>query len=164
MATFEFKLPDLGEGVVEGEIVKWLVKPGDSIEEDQGVVELMTDKATVTVPAPSAGRVVSVHGKEGEIAKVHHAWSPDDGDLGDALAAAAVGPGGIDRWPGCLRRGAMAARAVDAEKVLATPVTRRMAREHGLDLAAISGSGPQGRVLKADVQAALEISAVRPSR
>ncbi|MGZ6162389.1 MAG: biotin/lipoyl-containing protein, partial [Myxococcaceae bacterium] len=72
MATFEFKLPDLGEGVVEGEIVKWLVKPGDTIEEDQGVVELMTDKATVTVPSPRAGKVISVHGKEGEIAKVHH--------------------------------------------------------------------------------------------
>ena len=54
MATFEFKLPDLGEGVVEGEIVKWLVKPGDSVEEDQDVVELMTDKATVTVPGARA--------------------------------------------------------------------------------------------------------------
>jgi pyruvate dehydrogenase E2 component (dihydrolipoamide acetyltransferase) len=56
VATFEFKLPDLGEGVVEGEIVKWLVKPGDTVEEDQGVVELMTDKATVTVPRPARGR------------------------------------------------------------------------------------------------------------
>ncbi|HZX40414.1 MAG TPA: biotin/lipoyl-containing protein, partial [Myxococcaceae bacterium] len=72
MATFEFKLPDLGEGVTEGEIVKWLVKPGDTVEEDQNVVELMTDKATVSVPAPRAGKVVTLHGKEGEIARVHH--------------------------------------------------------------------------------------------
>src|SRR6185503_9000871 len=72
MATYEFKLPDIGEGVVEGEIVKWLVKEGDAIAEDQPVVELMTDKATVTVPAPKGGKVVRVHGKEGEMAKVHH--------------------------------------------------------------------------------------------
>ena len=71
MATFEFKLPDLGEGVVEGEIVQWLVKPGDQVGEDQGLVELMTDKATVTVPTPRAGRVLSVHGKVGDMAKVH---------------------------------------------------------------------------------------------
>ena len=92
MATFEFKLPDLGEGVVEGEIVKWLVKPGDSVEEDQGVVELMTDKATVTVPAPRAGKVVSVHGKEGEIAKVHHT-AADDGDLGRCSGRRRCGSG-----------------------------------------------------------------------
>ena len=71
MATFEFKLPDLGEGVVEGEIVKWLVAPGQVVKEDQEIVELMTDKATVTVPTPRAGKVLSLHGKEGEMAKVH---------------------------------------------------------------------------------------------
>ncbi len=157
MATFEFKLPDLGEGVVEGEIVKWLVKPGDSIEEDQGVVELMTDKATVTVPAPRAGKVVSVHGKEGEIAKVHHTLLTME-TSGDAPAAAAAAPAQASTGgPAASVAAPMAARAVDAEKVLATPVTRRMAREHGLDLAAISGTGPQGRVLKADVQAALDL-------
>ncbi len=152
MATFEFKLPDLGEGVVEGEIVKWLVKPGDTIEEDQGVVELMTDKATVTVPSPRAGKVISVHGKEGEIAKVHHTLLTMETAGGAPVAAAAASPA-----PAASSAVPLAARAIETEKVLATPVTRRMAREHGLDLAAISGTGPQGRVLKADVQAALDM-------
>src|SRR5436305_13692578 len=71
MAQFEFKLPDIGEGVVEGEIVKWLVKPGDQIVEDQPLVEVMTDKATVTIPSPRRGKVVQTLGKEGDIAKVH---------------------------------------------------------------------------------------------
>src|SRR2546430_15421655 len=69
--AFEFKLPDIGEGVVEGEIVKWLVKPGDVLTEDQPMVEVMTDKATVTIPSPKAGKVVKTVGKEGDIAKVH---------------------------------------------------------------------------------------------
>ena len=157
MATFEFKLPDLGEGVVEGEIVKWLVKPGDSVEEDQGVVELMTDKATVTVPAPRAGKVVSVHGKEGEIAKVHHTLLTMEISGGAPAPVAAAPAQASTGAPAASVAAPMAGRAVDAEKVLATPVTRRMAREHGLDLAAISGTGPQGRVLKADVQAALDL-------
>jgi len=71
MAQFEFKLPDIGEGVVEGEIVKWLVKPGDQIVEDQPLVEVMTDKATVTIPSPRRGKVMQIFGKEGDIVKVH---------------------------------------------------------------------------------------------
>src|ERR1700712_4810613 len=71
MAQFEFKLPDIGEGVVEGEIVKWLVKAGDDIVEDQPLVEVMTDKATVTTPSPRRGKVVRTVGNEGEVAKVH---------------------------------------------------------------------------------------------
>jgi pyruvate dehydrogenase E2 component (dihydrolipoamide acetyltransferase) len=73
MATYDFKLPDIGEGVVEGEIVKWLVKDGDLVAEDQPLVEVMTDKATVTIPSPKRGRVVKTHGAEGDIAKVHQA-------------------------------------------------------------------------------------------
>ena len=161
MATFEFKLPDLGEGVVEGEIVKWLVKPGDTVEEDQSVVELMTDKATVAVPAPRSGKVVSLHGKEGEIAKVHHPLltlevsgaAPATSAPAHESAAAPVAASGA----------APAARAVESTaRVLATPVTRRMAREHGIDLAAIAGTGLQGRVLKADVQAALDLGRAEP--
>ena len=71
MSTFEFKLPDIGEGVVEGEVVKWLVSPGDEVTEDQPVVEVMTDKATVTITSPKAGRVQSWGGAEGEIIAVH---------------------------------------------------------------------------------------------
>ena len=161
MATFEFKLPDLGEGVVEGEIVKWLVKPGDTVEEDQGVVELMTDKATVTVPAPRAGKVVSLHGKEGEIAKVHNLLLTLE--VSGAAAAVAAPAHAASSAPAATSAAAAPARAVESTaKVLATPVTRRMAREHGIDLAAIAGTGPQGRVLKADVQAALDVGRVEP--
>lgn len=162
MAIFEFKLPDLGEGVVEGEIVKWLVKEGDVIAEDARLVEVMTDKATVEVPSPKAGKVVKLHGKEGDVARVHHplvsievegaaATSPTHAPqltTHNAAESAAVVTAPVHATP--------AKPAVSAEKVLATPVTRRMAREHGLDLTEISGSGPQGRVTKADVVAALE--------
>jgi len=161
VATFEFKLPDLGEGVVEGEIVKWLVKPGDMVEEDQSVVELMTDKATVAVPAPRAGKVVSLHGKEGEITKVHHPLLTLEVS---GAAPAASPPSQVPAAaPAAASAAAPAVRTVEsAAKVLATPVTRRMAREHGLDLAAIAGTGPQGRVLKADVQAALDLGRSEP--
>jgi pyruvate dehydrogenase E2 component (dihydrolipoamide acetyltransferase) len=172
VATFEFKLPDLGEGVVEGEIVKWLVKPGDMVQEDQGVVELMTDKATVTVPAPRTGKVVSLHGKEGEIAKVHQPLLTLDvqGGAGAPVEVAhSPGAGAAASAPATPARASAAAtivapaRAAESQvKVLATPVTRRMAREHGLDLAAISGTGSQGRVLKADVQAALDLGRAEP--
>ncbi len=68
---FEFKLPDIGEGVVEGEVVKWLVNDGDAVQAEQPVVEIMTDKATVVIPSPKAGKVVQRSGKEGEMIKVH---------------------------------------------------------------------------------------------
>ena len=152
MATFEFTLPDLGEGVVEGEIVQWLVAAGDVVAEDQGLVELMTDKATVTVPTPRAGRVLQVHGKVGEMAKVHTPLVSLEVEGGAALSALPSIPPSAPKATSA----APAAAARTAEKVLATPVTRRMAREHGIDLGEISGSGPQGRVLKVDVVAALE--------
>src|SRR5438128_1699238 len=161
MATFEFKLPDIGEGIVEGEIVKWLVKEGDAVAEDQPLVEVMTDKATVTIPSPKRGEVLARHGKEGSMAQVHHplvtleiegaapvqavghaAGHPASSSPAPAPAAMAAANG---------QGGAVAAPAGDGRKVLATPVTRRMAREHGLNLSQVPGSGPQGRVTKADV-------------
>jgi pyruvate dehydrogenase E2 component (dihydrolipoamide acetyltransferase) len=71
MARWEFKLPDIGEGVTEGEVVTWLVKPGDVVKEDQPMVEIMTDKATVTIAAPKAGTIVATNGGVGEIVMVH---------------------------------------------------------------------------------------------
>ncbi len=160
MATYEFKLPDIGEGVVEGEIVKWLVKEGDAIAEDQPLVEVMTDKATVTIPSPKKGRVLKTHGKEGEIAKVHHTLVTLELDGAGAAAPAPASAQAAQKPAPAAQLAAAAQPAAAgngdaANKVLATPVTRRMAREHNLDLAGISGSGPQGRVTKADVVAAL---------
>ena len=180
MAQFEFKLPDIGEGVVEGEIVKWLVKPGDEIVEDQPLVEVMTDKATVTIPSPRRGKVLRTVGKEGDVAKVHSTLVVLELEGGQgaqatpsagvpAQAASALPPeqagqpaplqtAGVPQpQAGASARGAQtSAQSLgngDGRKVLATPVTRRMARELGVDLGTLQGSGPQGRVMKADVLA-----------
>jgi pyruvate dehydrogenase E2 component (dihydrolipoamide acetyltransferase) len=167
MAQFEFKLPDIGEGVVEGEIVKWLVKPGDEIIEDQPLVEVMTDKATVTIPSPRKGKILQTVGKEGEIAKVHgtlvimevaggaepapaHAPAP-------APAAAPAAPARAPTTPAAVQAAVRTSGNGDQRaKVLATPVTRRMARELGVDLGTVQGSGPVGRVMKTDVLAYVE--------
>ncbi|MDC0707988.1 dihydrolipoamide acetyltransferase family protein [Stigmatella sp. ncwal1] len=159
MALFEFKLPDLGEGVMEGELVKWHVKEGDLVKEDQVIAEVMTDKATVTVPSPKAGRVLKTHGKEGEMTKVHQVLVTLE--LEGTASSQAAGPATAPAPAPQVEKGAEVQAAgqngaASSSKVLATPLTRRMAREHGLDLSAISGSGPQGRVTKADVVAALE--------
>ncbi len=163
MATFEFKLPDIGEGIVEGEIVKWLIQEGDQIGEDQPMVEVMTDKATVTIPSPKRGRVLKRFGKEGEVAKVHQPLVVLD--LEAAGGAAAVSPqppatpvsSGIPAPGGPTTGGTTAAPHVaptpsgNGRRVLATPVTRRIAREHGVVLEKVQGTGPGGRVLKDDV-------------
>lgn len=162
MALFEFKLPDLGEGVMEGELVKWHVKEGDTVKEDDVIAEVMTDKATVTVPSPKAGRVLKTHGKEGEMAKVHQllVTLEVEGAVPAQAGGHAAHGGHAAPTAQSPKAEPMAAKggngAVPATKVLATPLTRRMAREHGLNLAEIAGSGPQGRVTKADVVAALE--------
>ena len=84
---FEFKLPDIGEGVVEGEVVKWLVADGDQVAAEQPVVEVMTDKATVVIPSPKAGKVVQRSGKEGEMIKVHSTLLGLETEGGAAAAA-----------------------------------------------------------------------------
>ena len=151
MALFEFQLPDIGEGVVEGEIVAWLVKAGDVVKEDQPLLEVMTDKATVTIPSPKAGMVVKTHGKVGELAKVHLPLVDLEISGNGATAPAAAAPKKNGTTPAAVAPAAPTSSS--NEKVLATPVTRRMASEHGIDLANVSGTGPQGRVLKTDVEA-----------
>jgi pyruvate dehydrogenase E2 component (dihydrolipoyllysine-residue acetyltransferase) len=169
MARFEFKLPDIGEGVYEGEIVSWHVRPGELVAEDQPVVEVMTDKATVTIGAPKAGRIVETRGAVGEIVNVNsvlvvfdvdgHAAGQEHGDNGSAKTdgestASAVGdlrehlPGMGPARPG------VQTRSGRMDKPLATPAIRKMARELGVDLAVVQGSGPDGRVTEADVRAA----------
>lgn len=167
MAVFEFKLPDIGEGIVEGEIVKWLVQEGEEVAEDQSLVEVMTDKATVVIPSPRKGRVVRRHGDEGQVAKVHAVLvTLEVAENGVAGAQAPEGPAAVVAEPVRMAAGA----STSGGKVLATPVTRRIARERGVDLAAVEGSGPNGRVLKSDVlkfvdgdKAAPSVAPVRPS-
>lgn len=145
MSTYEFKLPDMGEGVIEGEIVKWLVNEGDTVSEDQGLVEVMTDKATVTVPSPRGGKVLKRFGNEGDIAKVHQTLMTLDTDAGTEADAKpnlspAVNPQVVPTRSDPSRN----------SKVLATPVTRKIAHEHGLDPVQsrrhrTSGKGDQDR-------------------
>jgi pyruvate dehydrogenase E2 component (dihydrolipoamide acetyltransferase) len=156
---YEFILPDIGEGVVEGEVVRWLVHEGDEVALDQVMVEVMTDKATVQIPSPKKGRVVALLVGEGAMAQVGKPLLVLDVTGNGAVApqvpapsaavAAAEGPRAEPVGP-------------EGSRALATPATRRLARELGVDLQRIVGTGPEGRVTKEDVQRAVN-AAVSPS-
>lgn len=163
---FEFRLPDIGEGVVEGEIVKWLVKEGDVVKEDQPVVEIMTDKATVEIPSPKGGTIVKRYWEEGQICPVGQALvliagagSPP-AQLAPAAPATHHTPGAkaeptpplTAQAPAANGNGHAVARP-DGQKALAAPATRKLARDLGIDLHAVPGSGPHGRVTQDDVRA-----------
>lgn len=179
----EVKLPDIGEGVTEGEIVKWLVKPGDKIKADQPVVELMTDKATVEVPSPVAGTVKELKVKEGDIVPIESVLLILEEGAGASAAPAAAkeapakpaaaGSAAKPSAPAPMAAAASsgsgkvasvsssiaAAAAAGADfyppaanaNVLATPSTRRLAREMAIDINNLSGSGLAGRVTREDV-------------
>ena len=159
MATLEFKLPDIGEGVHEGEIVRWIVAEGASITEDDPIVEVMTDKATVEIPSPQSG-VVSKHMfPEGDIAKVGDVIFVIEGEGDDqapipskekAAAAPATATPSPPREAPSSTAGAGAPPS--GTKVLAAPATRRLARELGVDLSQVQGSGKNGRVRPEDVR------------
>jgi len=162
-AQYTFKMPDLGEGTVEAEIVRWYVQPGDRVSEDQAIVEVMTDKASVEVPAPVSGRVVAVTGTPGDKVAVGSPLIVFDLEAQSAPAAAARAAQGADGATPALGSMAAAApaRAASAAnsgsaptRVMASPANRRRAREAGLELAALVGSGPRGRILQSDIVAA----------
>jgi len=191
MPRYEFKLPDIGEGVTEGEIVSWLIEPGQTIVEDEPMVEVMTDKATVTIAAPRSGRILETRGVVGEVVQVHSVLvvfeldeaararaeaEPNEpqgntrkggggnGKHADDKAASAVGdiredlPGmnlGAGRAPHPEGR----AGVYFNEKPLATPATRKLARDLGLDLRTIKPSGSNGRVTSDDVRVAVSAPA-----
>ncbi|NVK42804.1 MAG: dihydrolipoyllysine-residue acetyltransferase [Oceanospirillaceae bacterium] len=169
-AEEDFILPDIGEGIIECEVVDWKVQVGDLIAEDQPVVDVMTDKALVEIPAPKAGRVTRLYHAQGETAKVHAplfailpAEAGDAGraapDSGDAPAAADTRPAEEVPKTHPPLPGAPWRRA----KVLAGPAVRRLAREYQLDLGQVPGSGKDGRILKEDVQRYREELAAEPS-
>jgi pyruvate dehydrogenase E2 component (dihydrolipoamide acetyltransferase) len=154
---YEFRLPDIGEGIAEGEVVRWLVKEGDELVEDQPMVEIMTDKATVEIPAPRAGRVAKRMFAEGQICpvgKVLIAIEVADAAPAEAPAAPSAG-GGAAPAPlgtGIRPQGNNGVSARDAG-VLATPATRKLARDTGVDIRDVTGTGPAGRVTSDDVRA-----------
>ncbi len=148
--TFSFNLPDIGEGVAEGEILKWMVKVGDHVKEDQPLVEIMTDKVNVQLPSPRTGTVASILVKEGDVAKVGQTiMTIDDGSVSSPTTFAAPSPA-PSAPPATQTPPPQAAPSM----VLAAPATRRLARELGVDLASVRGTGPQGRVTDDDVKAA----------
>ena len=170
MSQFVFKMPDLGEGTVDAEIVAWHTKPGDAVTEDQLIVEVMTDKAAVEVPAPVSGRVVSITGAPGDKVAV---GSPlivfeVEGAVangGAAQSPAAVAPSAAVPAPSAASAlstaqasaavpFAMAAPVARHGRVMTSPANRRRAREAGIDLSTVVGSGPGGRILRDDLAAA----------
>lgn len=147
---YEFKLPDIGEGVAEGEVLKWMVKEGDSVKEDQPLVEVMTDKVNVQIPCPRTGTISKILAKEGDVAKV-----------GETIVVIAEeGPPSQQAKPAAPRTEPAAPPPATpqppqgAAGVMASPATRKLARESGVDLASVKGSGPGGRITDDDVRAA----------
>jgi pyruvate dehydrogenase E2 component (dihydrolipoamide acetyltransferase) len=154
---YEFRLPDIGEGVVEGEVVRWLVKEGDLLREDQPMVEVMTDKATVEIPAPRAGRVIRRLYAEGQscpVGKVLIELETDAAGEDAPAAKAAAEPSAAAPARG---DASAAAAASSGAGVLATPATRKLARDAGVDIRSVTGTGPAGRVINDDIQAATAI-------
>ncbi len=146
--VFEFKLPDLGEGVAEGEIVKWLVVEGQDIKEDQPMVEVMTDKATVQIPSPAKGKVRQILAKEGQTVKVGTSLVILDAEGGAAGPTPPPKPQEAPQVPVEARPGGIASR------VLATPALRKLARDMGVDIDLVRGTGVGGRVVEEDVRKA----------
>jgi pyruvate dehydrogenase E2 component (dihydrolipoamide acetyltransferase) len=154
MTVETFKLPDVGEGVAEGELVRWLVEVGEEIEEDQPLAEVETDKALVDLPSPFAGTVAELHVEEGEMVPVGTVIvSVDVGGDGDEGAADTDTDTDTETEASPADAGGEAAAA---GRTFASPSTRRLARELGVDVAGVAGSGPSGRVTDADVRAAAE--------
>jgi pyruvate/2-oxoglutarate dehydrogenase complex dihydrolipoamide acyltransferase (E2) component len=136
--AYEFKLPDLGEGLTEGEISRWLVSVGQEIAEDDPLVEIQTDKTTVEIPSPAAGIVTSILVEEGKVVPV-----------GTVLVVIGGEPDG--ERPRTATKAAPPARAAKAR---VTPLVRKIAQELGVDLDSLAGTGPQGRITEDDVRAA----------
>jgi 2-oxoisovalerate dehydrogenase E2 component (dihydrolipoyl transacylase) len=165
MSRYVFKLPDLGEGAVEAEIVAWRVAAGEEVQEDQPLVEMLTQKATVEVPAPVAGRVLSTTGTPGERVAVgaELAVFETSGGAAAATAEPAPTPAKSARSAPAATPAAPAAPAAqpDSRRVATSPAIRRRARDAGIDLTTIPGSGPHGRVVLQDLEARLRAPAAR---
>ena len=145
--AYEFKLPDLGEGLTEGEIARWLVEEGQDIAEDAPLVEIATDKTTVEIPSPAGGTVSQILVPEGEVVPVGTVLVVIGGDDGS------TGPVSVTDTETPPKRTA-APPPPKGEKVRATPLVRKVAAELGVDLAGVTGTGPQGRITEEDVRAA----------
>ena len=183
MSRFVFTLPDLGEGTVESELVAWHVKAGDEVREGRLIAEMATEKAVIELPSPVTGRVIATHGGPGDYIAVGAPLIEFETGTDEAAApmrsaagaevppatASARGPSAATAAvttaaasatraaaaPAAVRATARPAARTAGALVLTAPATRRLARDAGLDLAAIAGSGPGGRIERRDVEAAI---------
>jgi pyruvate/2-oxoglutarate dehydrogenase complex dihydrolipoamide acyltransferase (E2) component len=180
---YVFELPEIGEGVVEGEIVQWLANVGEFVDVDQPLCEVMTDKANVEISSPKAGVVKALHGSPGDIVAVHTALVDIDTAASASDATPAAKPAAKKAAPAAAKPPAPVAAAPapavapvaapvavaaapvakTSGKTLATPAVRSYARENGLDINAIAGSGKDGRVTKPDIDAHLTGGLVAPA-
>ena len=172
MGRYVFKLPDVGEGTAEAELVAWHIKPGDLVEEDQHIVDVMTDKATVEIPAPTPGKVVSLKGTPGEMLAVGSAILVLEVEgPGNAVAEEAEAPAAPKPEPGPAKPQPSTAASAPAmpkpaaqgeskpafatrtpgEKPIASPAVRRRAWEAGVELQFVPGTGPGGRISQFDL-------------
>jgi len=160
------KLPDLGEGTVSAEIVAWRVKPGDRVQEDQPMVEMSTDKAVMEMPAPVSGRVISLGGQPGDVIAVGAELlaletdlhdGADSQETGDTPAPSVTSPNGRPAAapPAQDESEDVSTPAAGSGRVMASPATRLRARKAGIDLATLTGTGRDGRILREDLDAAL---------
>ncbi|MBE3557284.1 MAG: 2-oxo acid dehydrogenase subunit E2 [Firmicutes bacterium] len=169
-----FRLPDLGEGMAEAEIVHWLVQPGERVRRDQPLAEVQTDKALVELPSPAAGRIAELAAQEGEVVPVgatlvtieaedeedkQEAVQDTESDAENTHSALFQAP------PADALRVSTEGQAIPANQVLATPAVRHLARELGVDLTTVPPSGPHGRITEEDVrQAAAKTAVSSPQR
>ena len=135
--AYELKLPDLGEGLTEGEIARWLVSEGQEVAEDDPLVEIQTDKTTVEIPSPAAGTISRILAAEGDVVPVGTVLVV----IGDGAVELEVGPSGDSG-------------SEPQSRVRATPLVRRLAQELAVDLDSLTGTGPQGRITEQDVRGA----------
>ena len=167
MGRFEFRLADLGEGLAEAEVVQWLVKPGDRVAEDQAVVLLLTDKATVEMPSPRAGIILEYGANEGDLVKVGDILLTLDPD-------SAAEPSGFAEMTETQSTGPQVTAEMSPKdsteheashaplRPRASPALRKLAREAGIDLATVRGTGPAGRITGPDIRALIERNSAPP--
>jgi len=170
MSEFVFKLPDLGEGLVEAEIAEWMVKVGDFVKEEDAIGAVLTDKAAVELSSPVTGRVLSLAGDIGDMVAVGAALisfetaddqAATDDSKADPVTAASVE---VTQASGSPEKPASPIAPIEQaknSKVLTSPSVRQHARDAGIDLTQISGTGPRGRILRSDLEAHLAGSAVQ---
>ena len=161
---YEFKFPDVGEGIAEGEIVKWLVKEGDRVKADQNIVQIETDKAVVDIPSPKAGTILKIHFKEGQTIKVGQTLVTLGGKSESAppvkskvkkaekKGGAVVGELEEAKDEGLVFHATPMKGEAQTQKAVASPAVRKLASELGVDLSSVTGSGEGGRVLKKDLE------------